>query len=392
MRKLVTALFTICLFIVAAPAWSALAADEPSNVTITVVMPGQPTPAEEPAPVEDAAPNIVIKVYPSDVAELRDGGGWQIIKTYVLSANEQPEDIPREQFERSGWTFTLTDITRKETSNAETREHTETVTLDTETNELEQILASLAPTMDYRDVDGFTGILSLDVSSIKVETAGTRTTSHTMTVTREYPNLSSNDTELVPKTVTDRGKTYTLASVDWRAGNTVTIDYERIPEYYTAVAAYTATGYSTRVTGYTTTATYSGSLAKLSQGRTVYTAYFVGTEIRTPLEMMQPSPPPGPEPGLVVTPEQPNEPDEPVSPTQPEEPAEAASEEPAEPDADAGQAEAPDDNGGDKQTNLVWLVIIPCVCIMAAGGVYFIIKRRKGKNRNEKTDNTIIGA
>jgi hypothetical protein len=77
--------------------------------------------------------------------------------------------------------------------------------------------------------------------------------------------------------------------VDWKAGNYETVDYEQVPEYYTAVASYTATGYSTKVTGYVTTAEYKGSLAKLSQGKTVYTAYFEGKEIRTPLEFSEQS-------------------------------------------------------------------------------------------------------
>jgi hypothetical protein len=219
---------------------------EPSNVTITVVMPEPttPPPVEEPAL---PAPSP-IKLYPSDVTDIRDGGSWEIIKTYELNPNEKPEDIPRDSFERSGWKFTLTDIIRKETANAETREHTETVTLNTDTKELEKILPLFSPSMEYKTEDGFVGIITLDVASIKVETAGTKTSSYTMSVTREYPRLSANDTSLVPKTVEDRGKTYTLAGVDWQAGNYVTVDYEQVPEYYTAIATYTAKGTSTKAT------------------------------------------------------------------------------------------------------------------------------------------------
>lgn len=343
---------------------------EPSNVTITVVMP-EPTmpPVEEPAP---PAPSL-IKVYPSDVTEIRDNGNWEIVKTYELSAAENPADIPRDSFERSAgasgasWKFTLTDIIRKETANAETREHTETVTLNTDTKELKKILPLFSPTMEYKTEDGFVGIITLDVASIKVETAGTKTSNYTMSVTREYPRLSTNDTSLVPKTVEDRGKTYTLAGVDWRAGNNVTVDYEQVPEYYTAIATYTATGTSTKVTGYVTTAVYTGTLAKLSQGVTVYTAYFLGEEIRTPLEMTElpssePTPAPTEEPA--------------VEPTT--EPTEQPTETPV-----ADITSAPDDSGNN--SNTVLYVIIALLVLLVAGGAFYIIKNGKGQTHNEKT-------
>lgn len=348
MKRFLTLLLLIFipLFLsVRAPA--AETGEEPSNVTITVVMPDS-----EPAPSEEPAASSIIKVYPSDVTENRNSGGWQIIKTYELAATERPEDIPRDSFERDGWNFTLTDIIRKETANAETREHTETATLNTGTKEIEKILPLLSPTMEYTDSDGFTGLLSLDVKSIKVETAGTASSNYTMTVTRKYPRLSANDTRLVPKTVSENGKTYTLAGVDWLPGNNTTVDYEALPEYYTAIAAYTATGTSTWATGYVTTAEYSGTLAKLSQGKTVYTAYFTGEEIITPLEMIS----------------QVNE-----------------SAETAETDAVNSDGELPE-NGGNSNNNYAWLAVIPCLMILAGGAYYFI--KKKGKNQHEKNHNT----
>jgi hypothetical protein len=370
MKRTAALIGAVCVFLAANPALFALAASpeaqesgtikEPANVTITVVMPEA---APEPAPA-------IVTVYPSDVTETRENGGRQIIKTFELMPGENPEDIPRDSFERDGWEFTLTDIIRKETASAETREHTETVTLNTDTKELERILPLLAPTMEYMAEDGFAGILSLDVSSIGVETAGTKTSSYTMSITREYPRLSSNDTSLVPKTVTDRGKTYTLAGVDWRAGNTETADYERLPEYYTAVATYTAAGTSTKVTGYITTAKYNGTLAKLSQGRTVYTAHFEGKEIVTPLEFADPSA--KPDSGPAETPAM-SAPGADAA----AEPVPAAEEEgsPA-----MAERETPEANG----KSGAWAAAIPIAAAIAGGAWYFIKKR--GKKDNAKTD------
>jgi hypothetical protein len=130
----------------------------------------------------------------------------------------------------------------------------------------------------------------LDIATVTVETAGTKTTGYTVSATREYPHLSAADTSLVPKTITDNGRELTLASVDWRAGNTVTVDYDALPDSYTAVATYTTTASKTVVTGYITTAEYKGTIAKLITGKTVYTAYFAGTLIAPP------APEPTPEP------------------------------------------------------------------------------------------------
>lgn len=291
MKKLITILCSVCVFfwIGAGPAAFAETPAEPTNVNITVVLPDKtPESAAEPEPAAVTV-HAVTNVYPVDVEDIRGDKDRTVVKTYELGANENPADIPREDFERDGWRFKLTDIIRKETANAETREHTETITLNTDTKELDKIIPMLSQSMEFETEDGFVGILNLDVASIKVETAGTKTSSYTLSVTREYPHLSTNDTELVPKTVTDKGKTYKLAGVEWKAGNYSTVDYERIADYYTAIATYTATGSSTKVTGYVTTAAYNGTLAKLARGKTVYTAYFLGEEIVTPLEFVMPT-------------------------------------------------------------------------------------------------------
>jgi hypothetical protein len=173
---------------------------------------------------------------------------------------------------------------------------------------MEAILRQLSPTIDFTSEDGYFGMLTLDVSSIAVETAGTKTSNYTASATREYPHLSSNDTSLVPKEIKDGGRTLTLASVDWKTNYSMTVDYEQIPSSYTAVASYTAQASRTVVTGYITTAEYKGSVSRLNQGRTTYTAYFMGTEIvpeRIPLEIIEPTPEqtPDPTPEATETPE-----------------------------------------------------------------------------------------
>jgi hypothetical protein len=236
------------------------------------------------------------------------------------------------------------------------------------------------------------------VASIKVETAGTKTSSYTLSVTREYPHLSTNDTELVPKTVDEKGKTYNLAGVEWRVGNYSTVDYERIADYYTAVATYTATGSSTKVTGYVTTAEYKGVLSKLVQGGAVYTAYFLGEEIRTPLEMTEPpaakpapdkvcanlTEHPAPEPTVEPTPEPT------LEPTPTIEPANEPTPEPT-----ATPAAAPSSESGGSQNTALYIVIAllsSLLSLLLAGGAFYLIKNRKGNNNYEETTDTTAGA
>ncbi len=70
-----------------------------------------------------------------------------------------------------------------------------------------------------------------------------------LSATRTYPNLSDADLELIPKTITDGGKTLTLGAVEWSGGEN---------GFYTATATYTGTSSTRSATGYTVTASYTG--------------------------------------------------------------------------------------------------------------------------------------
>ena len=230
------------------------------------------------------------ELFPADVQTVITDAGRQIIRTYILTPEQSPADIPRDGFIRDGWRYTLTDITQQRTSVTDTRIHTETVEINTDSNDLNAILSLLSPTIEFQSEDGFHGILSLDISSISCEPAGHRTSSFTVTATREYPHLSSNDMSLIPRTITENGRTLTLDSVAWEAQRTVNIDYHDIPTSYRAIATYTARASRTVVTGYVTTARYVGEISKVITGNTIYTAFFEGTEINpAPIASTEPT-------------------------------------------------------------------------------------------------------
>jgi hypothetical protein len=236
---------------------------------------GGPEVSPETEQPPEPAPEIPA-LYPSDVKGVVENGIRWIIKTYELNEGETPDAIPRGSFERDDRRYELADVVKKESASTDTREHTEAVTVNSGTKDTEAVIKLLEPTLDFTDKDGYTGILALDISTIKVETAGTKTSVFDVSATREYPHLSRSDTSLIPKSITDGGRTLTLHSVDWQAGSANTIDYDRLPESYTAIAQYTAAASKTVVTGYAVTAEYKGTVAKLIEGKTAYIAYFAG--------------------------------------------------------------------------------------------------------------------
>lgn len=255
-----------------------------SNVNLTIVIPSKEVSEEI-----NSIPELTIpKVYPVSVYETSENGIRQVIKTYELSDDELPSDIPRDSFERNNRTYELADIIKKEKAFSDVREHTKTITINTDTKEFDAIAKLLAQTIEYKSDDEYTGILNLDLNSIIVETAGTKKETFTVSAVREYPNLSSNDTSLIPKTINDSGRTLTFSGVEWKTQTISPIDYQQLPNSYTAISTYTGTETRTVTTGYSVKADYKGLISKMVNGKTVYTAIFNGSKIPPkPVEMIE---------------------------------------------------------------------------------------------------------
>lgn len=234
-------------------------------------------PALATEPAESATPD---QLYPVEVVESGEGDSRRLEKIYHLTPNQDPANIATGDFDREGYHYTLLDVTRKDLSEAETKDYMETVTVESKSKSMDKIMPLLPATMETATEDGFTGVLTLDTASIKVEAAGYGSSSRTVTATRSFPNLSDADTALIPKTTEDNGRTLTLAGVEWQeAGG-----------YYHATATYTGTATSSYATGYTVTANYAGEVTKTSDGVVVYTATFSGVPINTPIV---------PDPGII---------------------------------------------------------------------------------------------
>ena len=209
--------------------------------------------------------------YPVSVEEYTYGplDELRINKVYQLSRSDDPSGIPTGDFDRNGRHYYLLDMVRKDEVGVDTQPHTETITMDSDTGDLAEVLKRLDAQMEVTTEDGHTGTLVLDHTSVKVEVKGYKTSSRSLSATRTYPSLSDADLSLIPTTITDGGKTLTLADVQWASDGT----------YYTATAKYTGSSSSRHATGYTVSASYTGEVAKTNCEVVTYTAIFGNTAI-----------------------------------------------------------------------------------------------------------------
>ena len=216
--------------------------------------------------------------YPTAVEESEGGG--EIRKVYDLEPGQDPAGIPRSDFEQNGVHYTLTDLLKQEMPEYQERQHTEEVSLESKNKDMASILALLPQQKEFVTEDGLSGTLTLQLDTVQVETAGYGKSTKTVTTTRKYPNLGSQDTSYIPKTVEENGRTMTLQDISWQTDNTANMDDYALGDRYTAVATYSGTATSSYVTGYTVTAKYEGTVSRIALDRVRYVAIFEGTEIK----------------------------------------------------------------------------------------------------------------
>lgn len=265
MKKQLSAL--LCTALVLCAMTGAVMAVETDSTTAADVAVLEQKPA--PAPVS---------VYPAEVRAVEENGVSRLEKVYYLTAQDDPAAIPTGDFEREGRSYTLLDLLKNDQTETDTKDHIEVITLNSNTKDMAEILKLLEPTLEVSTEDGYTGVLSLDHTSIAVEAAGYKTSSRTVSATRTYPNLSDADVSLIPKSVEESGRTLTLADVDWQDAATDYQDGYDLALRYNAVATYTGTATSKYATGYVVTADYKGEVTKTSCDTVVYTAVFSSME------------------------------------------------------------------------------------------------------------------
>ncbi len=135
------------------------------------------------------------------------------------------------------------------------------------------------------------GTLTLRLDTVQVEVSGYGSSTKEVSTTRSYPNLASQDTANIPKTIQDGGRTLTLQDIRWQTDNTGSLDGYALGDRYTAVATYTGSATSSYVKGYTVTAEYTGTVSRIALNKTRYVAIFEGVPLQ-PVEIVPETPDP----------------------------------------------------------------------------------------------------
>ena len=204
-------------------------------------------------------------------------GSQQLIKTFVLSPDKDPQELIEDSFEQEGYLYTFADIVKDENHVADTTYHRETVTVETSTNDLSKILEQLEPSIDYDD-GTYKGTLALDHTSIRTEASGYETRSSTVTATKTIGPVDRNDMSYVPATTVKNGVTLNLSGVDWQVTGTDLVGDDLAPASYQAVATYSGQSYYKAATGYVTTADYVGEISRDGVESITYQVMYLGTE------------------------------------------------------------------------------------------------------------------
>ena len=212
--------------------------------------------------------------YPTSVTRSEDGR--EIRKVYDLGPNEDPAGISRSDFQQDGVHYTLVDLLKQELPENESRQHTETVTLESKNKDMASVLALLPQQREFVTDDGLSGVLTLQLDTVQVDVSGYGSSTKAVNVTRSYPNLAGQDTSYIPKTIQDGGRTLTLQDISWQTDNTSSLDGYAVGDRFTAVATYSGSATSSYVKGYQVTADYVGTVSRIALNKTRYVAIFEG--------------------------------------------------------------------------------------------------------------------
>ena len=266
--------------------------------------------------------------YPTAVTRSEDG--TEIRKMYDLGPEDDPGGIPRSDFEQDGYHYTLTDLLKQELPANESRQHTETVSVNSKSKDMGAVLALLPQTKEFITEDGLSGVLTLKLDTVKVEVAGYGSSTKTVTATRTYPGLASQDTQYIPKTIQDGGNSMTLQAVDWQTEG---------DGHFTAMASYSGSATSSYVKGYTVTADYAGTVSRINLNKIRYVAIFEGTAL---------DPAPGENTGDI-----------------------------SDPSAPPDQTDPTGQETQTGETNRVLPVVAVVAAVLLGGGAFYFIKRRR---------------
>lgn len=211
--------------------------------------------------------------YPAEVKTTEEDGVRLVIKTFVVPQDTSPQALVEEGLTRRGIEYRVSEILRRELEGErEQKTVSKTVTTEADTDQREELLALLEPSVEYHE-EGFSGTLLLDRGSVRAEASELSDYAYSLEDTREYMGLVRSDPYYIPKTAEKNGAVLKLSDIRWTpmAGGA---DNSRFPSLYKATAVYSGTAWGSKAEQYLVTASYTGEVARTTQGDVAYSIVY----------------------------------------------------------------------------------------------------------------------
>lgn len=242
---------------------------ENASISITDI-----TPREDEKDEKNEQKNYTVgSYYPIEVQTAEDHGVQLLVKTFLVPEGTDPQTLIEGDLTRRGVSYEVSNILCQELpGDVEKKTVSQTLTMDSETDKLENILPLLKSSMEYRE-GGFSGTLTLDKSSIRVNESGTSGYSYQLKETKEYTGLDRNDPYYIPKTTEKNGVTLSLSDIEWTPMASAAENSD-VPSLYRATALYTGIAWGSKADGYTVTADYIGEVSRTIRGDMKYSIVY----------------------------------------------------------------------------------------------------------------------
>ena len=209
-----------------------------------------------------------------------------LTKIYEVAEDFDPSKLIENGYEKEGYLFAYHKTDKKVNENKQTKELSESIAIETATDNKQGILNRLPQTIDYNKED-FTGILSLENNSIDTKPAAYKTQNTTVSTVKEYTELMAADNSYIPQTAEKEGQTLQLTDVNWAVMGTGLTGDTLVPTEYKATATYSKTISNKVPSSYVTTAIYTGTVSKPEPTTITYTLTYVGTPIKENSTIME---------------------------------------------------------------------------------------------------------
>lgn len=221
--------------------------------------------------------------YPTDIQLLEQGARNYLYKTYTVAANYDPDLLVEPNFTQGGYRYRFSEIIQRDSTPASmSKTVTENKTVESSTNDQAEILSLFGSKLPYSDSEGYEGELIIIPESLTISETGRTSYSYTVTDTKRFDNLDSNDMSYIPKTTIKNSMTLNLQTVDWEVTGTENMGYSGVPSKYSAIATYSAPATGSKASGYTATAVFKGDVVKPMIGKNTYTIVYEGEQIVIP--------------------------------------------------------------------------------------------------------------